>query len=436
MNKSHCRVCKGKELYMFLDLGFHPHSDLFRAVLDCEEIHYPLRLVRCQSCGFVQLDYVVPPQKLYQDDYLYESSITKTGDVHWTEFAGSVARNLGLKPGDGVIDIGSNDGTLLLKFKALGMAVCGIDPTPIAAKVAIDRGIPTIVDFVNDGTMKQASQKVGGPKVITGANVLAHIDDLDGLLEGVSAAIGDEGVFVFESPYFADFFDGLQYDTVYHQHLSYLSLKPLMPFFKSFGLTIFNVERRPMHGGSFRVYCGRNRKPKPIVNELLDKENWTDRDMDRFARAVAASRDELFDLAYQLWKSNKVIGVVSTPAKGQTLLNYTGIGRFISFATDKSKWKQGRYTPGTHLRIFSDEELIKRQPDYALLLAWNFADEIIKNNKDFKGSWIIPVPTPRVVSASPSASSPSVPNSVAGSRSGRTQRRGNRTRTEGQSQQA
>jgi SAM-dependent methyltransferase len=395
---------------MFLDLGFHPHSDLFRAVLDREEVHYPLRLVRCQSCGFVQLDYVVAPQKLYHDDYLYESSITKTGDAHWAEFAKCVSSKIGLKPGDGVVDIGSNDGTLLSKFEALGMVVCGIDPTPIAAKIAIDRGIPTVVDFATDQTIKAASKRVGGAKVITGANVLAHIDDLDGLLAAVARAIGDDGVFVFESPYFADFFDGLQYDTVYHQHLSYLSLKPLVPFFKSFGITIFDVERRPIHGGSFRVYCGRNRKPKPIVKQLIEKENWTNDDMDRFAGKVLASKDELFDLVYELWKGGKIICAVSSPAKGQTLLNYTGVGRFISFATDKSKWKQGRYTPGTHLRIYSDQKLVERQPDYAILLAWNFADEIVKNNRDFKGSWIIPIPTPRMICQSPASDSGSEPD--------------------------
>jgi len=350
----------------------------------------------------VQLDYVVPPQELYQDDYYYESSITKTGDAHWTEFAQTVSQKVGLKLGDGVIDIGSNDGTLLSKFKALGYDVCGIDPTPVAAGLALERGIPTIVDFFDEKTLAQASMQLGSIKLITGANVFAHIHDLDAVLRAVAGGLSDDGVFVFESPYFGDFFAGLQYDTVYHQHLSYLFLKPLVPFFRKYGLDIFDIDRRPIHGGSFRVYAAKDgRTPTSTVGEMLAIEQWAESDVDEFARKVKQSSDDLFELMHGLHKQGKSIAAVSCPAKGQTLLNYTGVGRFLQFATDKSKFKQGRYTPGTHIKIYSDEELIKRQPDYALLLAWNFAPEIISNNKGYKGKWIIPIPTPQIVDASP-----------------------------------
>lgn len=345
----------------------------------------------------MQLDYVVPPGKLYQDDYFYESSITKTGDVHWAEFADTVSKKAGLSPGDGVVDVGSNDGTLLSKFKALGYSVCGIDPTPAPTALAIERGIPTVVDFFSSESLARAKEILGGNvKLITGTNVFAHIDDLDAVLDAVSRHLAKDGVFVFESPYFGNFFDGLQYDTVYHQHLSYLSLRPLIPFFDRFGLSIFDIDRRPIHGGSFRVYAGRNRQPLASVSEMLAGESWTDADMDVFAARVRKNRDDLFDLVYSLYRNGKSIVAVSSPAKGQTLLNYTGIGRFLEFATDKSKLKQGRYTPGTHLKIYSDDEFIKRQPDYALLLAWNFADEIIRNNTAYKGKWIIPIPTPTI----------------------------------------
>lgn len=392
-----CRICKSTDLYMFLDLGHHPHSDLFRTMINGPETTYPLRLARCRGCGLVQLDYVVPPQELYQDDYYYESSITKTGDAHWTEFAETVSKKAGLKPGDGVVDIGSNDGTLLSKFKALGYKVCGIDPTPVVARLALERGVPTIIDFFDDETARKAREQLGSIKLITGTNVFAHIHDLDSVLRAVSQNLDEEGVFVFESPYFGNFFDGMQYDTAYHQHLSYLSLKPLIPFFRSYGLEIFDIDRRPIHGGSFRVYAGRNRAPGPAVAQMLAGETWTDVDMDEFARKVRQNREDLFNLIADLHKQGKSIVAVSSPAKGQTLLNYTGVGRFLTFATDKSKFKQGRYTPGTHLKIYGDEELIRQQPDYALLLAWNFASEIIRNNKEYKGKWIVPVPTPRIV---------------------------------------
>ena len=395
MKKTNCRICKSTDLHCFLDLGFHPHSDQFRLDLDEGETHYPLRLARCRGCGFVQLDYVVAPRELYQKDYLYESSITKTGDAHWTELATTVSRKLGLVAGDGVIDIGSNDGTLLSKFAALGMKVHGIDPCDDIAEIAIRRGIPTVKDFFSARALQTAMEQLPGVKVITGTNVFAHIDDLDAILQAVADNL-DDGVFVFESPYFGDFFDGLQYDTVYHQHLSYLSLSPLIPFFENFGLTIFDVERTSIHGGSFRVYAGRGRQRTEAVDTMLASENWTDADMDEFAAKVRQNRDDLFELIYSLWQEGKTIAAVSCPAKGQTLLNYTGVGRFLSFATDKSALKQGRYTPGTHLMIYSDETLIERQPDYALLLAWNFAEEIIRNNTAYKGRWIIPIPHPVV----------------------------------------
>lgn len=393
--RTDCRICKGTDLYCFLDLGFHPHSDQFRVSLDEPEDHYPLRLVRCRGCGFVQLDYVVPPSELYQQDYLYESSITETGNAHWTELAGTVSNKLGLVAGDGVIDIGSNDGTLLSKFAALGLNVHGIDPCAEIADIAIGNGIPTVKDFFSADSLRTAMNSLTNVKLITGTNVFAHIDDLDAILQAVSTNLGD-GVFVFESPYFGDFFEGLQYDTVYHQHLSYLSLRPLIPFFEKFDMTIFDVDRTTIHGGSFRVYAGRGRQRTAAVEAMLASEQFNDANMDAFAVRVRQNRDDLFELIYSLWKQGKSIAAVSCPAKGQTLLNYTGVGRFLDFATDKSKLKQGRYTPGTHIRIYSDEALIERQPDYALLLAWNFADEIIRNNATYRGRWIIPIPHPTI----------------------------------------
>lgn len=393
VKKTECRICKGTDLYCFLDLGFQPHSDQFRLSLDEPELQYPLRLERCRGCGFVQLDYVVPPSDLYQADYLYESSITQTGSAHWAELASTVSKKLGLGQGCGVIDIGSNDGTLLSKFASLGMNVHGIDPCAEIADIAIRNGIPTVKDFFSEDALRTAMKGLPRTDLVTGTNVFAHIDDLDAILQAVTETIGD-GVFVFESPYFGNFYEGLQYDTVYHQHLSYLALRPLIPFFEKYDLPIFDVECTPIHGGSFRVYAGRSRERRVAVDEMLANENWTDADMDDFAAKVRQNREDLFGLIYTLWKEGKTIAAVSCPAKGQTLLNYTGIGRFLSFATDKSKLKQGRYTPGTHLEVFSDAALTRQKPDYALLLAWNFADEIIRNNKDYTGRWIIPIPNP------------------------------------------
>ncbi len=389
-----CRMCGSKKLIEWLDLGHHPHSDQFKTSKDVEERTYPLKVCVCEDCGLNQLTFVVDKEELYTKDYLYESSMTKTGDAHWEKFADVVLETVRMPKRGLVVDAGSNDGTLLMKFQARGHDVLGIDPTPEVTEIARQRGIPTITDFF-------CKKAIEGKKadLIIGTNVFAHIDDLNDFMTNVKELLTDDGTFIFESPYFGDFLEGLEYDTVYHQHLSYLSLKPIVMFLEKFGMEVFDVNRVAIHGGSFRVYISRkgNYEVKPVVKEILESENWGMEGLKRFSEDTMKNREDLFDLVYNLHKDGKTIAVVSTPAKGQTLLNYTGIGRFIDFATDKSKLKQGRFTPGTFITIYPDDELIRRQPDYALLLAWNFAPEIIKNNVGFKGKWIIPVPKVKVI---------------------------------------
>ena len=394
MNVKKCRMCGSPKLWEWLDLGHHPHSDQFKTSRDVEEKSYPLRVCVCEDCELNQLTYVVDKEELYAKDYLYESSITKTGDSHWEEFADTVLKTVKMPKNGLVVDIGSNDGTLLMKFQSRGYRVLGIDPTPEVTEIARQRGVPTITDFFCKTAIKGKSAEL-----VVGTNVFAHIDDLNDFMKNVNELLTEDGTFVFESPYFADFLEGLEYDTVYHQHLSYLSLKPIVRFLKKFKMEVYDINRVGIHGGGFRVYISRKGKFKinPIVKEMLESELWEKKDLIKFAIDTKKNRDELFDLIYSLYKQGKTVAVVSTPAKGMTLLNYTGIGRFISFATDKSKLKQGRYTPGTFIKIYSDEELLSRQPDYALLLAWNFGKEIIKNNSGYKGKWIIPIPKIQII---------------------------------------
>ena len=380
--QTNCRLCQSDNMFKFLDLGYHPHSDQFRKTNDEPEERYPLTLYRCRECGLAQLGQVVDAHELYTKDYLYEASITKTADKHWSELVEDVVETTGITEGVSV-DIGGNDGTLALKFKEKGFDAYNIDPCTEVCEISASKGVQTINDFWNGQVEAD---------IITGTNVFAHVDDLDNFTENIAKKL--RGVFVFESPYFADFLEGLEYDTVYHQHLSYLSLKPLIPFLEKYGLRVFDVKRTPLHGGGFRVYIDQGeRDVSPRVKEMLSNENWTEKELMEWGEKVKEHRDKLFDLVYSLYKEGKTIACVSSPAKGMTLLNYTGIGRYISLITEKSKLKIGRYTPGTKIKIEGDEELIKRQPDYALLLAWNFADEIIKNNKEYKGKWLIPLPT-------------------------------------------
>lgn len=393
MKATNCRMCQSKNLKQWLDLGLHPHSDRFHKEKEAE-MFYPLGVSICEDCGLNQLTYIVAKEELYLKDYLYEASITKTADTHWKEFAESSVKKLGVEKDSLIVDIGSNDGSLLLKYKNEGMQVMGFDPTPEATQLAIDRGVPTVQDFF---TQEKALQhfKESTVDLVVGTNVFAHVDDLDDFIEGVKSILKINGVFIFESPYFGEFLKGLEYDTVYHQHLSYLSLKPLVKFLEKHGMEAFDVEQHELHGGGFRVYIARKgqRTVEPSVNAMLASETWEMRDLEHFAELTKESREKLNDVVRDIKLQGKSLAVVSTPAKGNTLLNYTGVGRYVDFATDKSKLKQGRFLPGTGIEVFSDDELVKRQPDYVLVLAWNFFDEIVANVKKagYKGKFIHPL---------------------------------------------
>lgn len=389
MKKTNCRLCKSKDLVMFLDLGFHPHSDNFRKDPNLPETHYPLRLVQCQGCQFVQLDYTVSPDVLYDDDYLYESSITKTADKHWAQFVDSVMQ---IVPSGKVLDIGSNDGTLLQKFRDKGFDVLGIDPCKQITDIANERGIPTICGLFPYSLWKKEEKF----DLITGSNVFAHIDDLDGVIKQVKFLLKEKGVFVFESPYLGDFIRENQADTMYHQHLSYLAVAPLVKFLTTHDMEMFDIEFTPIHGGCFRCYIARKgeHEVKPIVKDVADKENFSLDVLGGFAKKVEANRLELLNMILLFKRMGKKIVAISSPAKGQTLLNYTGVGKFLDFATDVSKLKQGRYTPGTHLLIKSDKDL--KGDEVGLLCAWNFKEEIMKNVPQIK-TWVIPVPEPQII---------------------------------------
>ncbi len=394
MKKTNCRLCKSEDLVMFLDLGFHPHSDNFRKDPNLPETQYPLRLVQCQKCKFVQLDYTVSPDVLYDNDYLYESSITKTADKHWTEFVDSVCKTTGITKGR-VLDIGSNDGTLLSKFQKQGFDVTGIDPCKDITDIANNRGIPTVTALFSAEALDGATRE-STFDLITGSNVFAHIDDLDQVISDVKLILKPNGVFIFESPYIGEFLKQLEYDTVYHQHLSYLAVAPLVTFLAKHGMEIFNIQFTEIHGGCFRCYIARKgeRDVEDIVPIMVESENFSLDVLNSFATQVAENRIKLLDIILDFKKQGRKIVGVSTPAKGMTLLNYTGVGKFLDFTTDMSKLKQGRYTPGSHLLIKSDKDLVGNE--VGLLLAWNFKDEIMRNVPQIK-TWIIPIPTPTIV---------------------------------------
>lgn len=404
-----CRLCKSDNLKKFLDLGKQPPSDAFltKSQLSDPEMTYPLRVFLCVNCGQVQLGDVIPPEILYRRNYPYESSTTRTGREHFFDFANKVIRRFKLKPSSLVVDIGSNVGLLLKGFKNQAIRVLGIDPASDIVQIAIENGIKTIDSFFTSSLASQLVEIEGKASVITATNVFAHIDDLDDCMKGVTAFLKEDGVFIIEFPHFLELVKGCEYDTIYHEHLSYLSIKPLTKFFAGFGMEIFDVERYPIHGGTLRVFVSRKhiRDIKPVVSDILNEESnsgiHTIGRLNEFAREVKIHREQLRNLLLGLKGQGKVIVGISAPAKGNTLLNYCKIdNKIVDYITEKASIKIGLFTPGTRIPICSDSKLFDSKPDYALILAWNFADEIISNLSkyhDLGGKFIIPIPNIKIV---------------------------------------
>jgi SAM-dependent methyltransferase len=402
-------LCESPRLTQFLDLGFTPPADQFITAekLNEPETHYPLRVLRCDHCMFVQLGYIVPPEILYQSDYPYESSTTLMGRDHFDEFAEHAVSEGCAGVGDLVVDIGSNVGVLLRGFGTRGCRILGFDPAKNIAAIAESRGVPTIPDFFTVDTASAAAARHGRARIVTGSNVFAHVDDLRGFMAGVDRLLAEDGILIIEAPYLANLVSNLEYDTIYHEHLSYLSLAPLIPFFQRCGFELFDVRQVDIHGGSFRLFMSRIGK-KGLTDRLLrlvDKEFADDlhsmRCLMGFAKRVEHNRDELARLLGSLRADGARIAGVSAPAKGMTLLNYNKIGsETLEFLTEKSELKIGKYAPGSHLEILPDSALMERGVECALLLAWNFKTEIMRNLSSFRergGRFIIPIPYPTLI---------------------------------------
>ena len=404
-----CRLCGNNKLTQFLDLGYTPPADTFlsKAQLDEPETHYPLKVLRCDSCMFVQLSYVVPQDVLYRNDYPYESSITRTGRKHFDDFAKVIVETYGLADTDLVIDVGSNVGVLLKGFQDRGCRVLGIEPADNIAQIANKNNIQTEPVFFSTDVAKQILSNYGKTKVITASNVFAHIDDLNAVLECLDILLDDDGIFVIEAPYLANLISNLEYDTIYHEHLSYLSIKPLVLFFKNNGFEIFDIQQVDIHGGSIRIFVSRqsSRRISEKVSNMIKIENDNDiystNNLMSFSNNVKQNRSDLMSLLYSLKSDGKRIAAVSAPAKGMTLLNYCGIGKnILEFVTEKSNLKINKYTPGGHIKVLPDSALVTEEIDYALLLAWNFKDEIMGNLSEYRdagGKFIIPIPNPTIV---------------------------------------
>jgi SAM-dependent methyltransferase len=321
--------------------------------------------------------------------------------------AESICHKLNIPAGSLAIDIGSNVGVLLEGFKKMKMDVVGVDPAPKMAAIANKRGIATINAFFQDSVVEQVLNIKGKATIITGTNVFAHIDNLDGLMDGVKKLLTQDGFFVFELPHLIPMIENLEYDTIYHQHLSYVSIKPLIPFFNKFNMEIFDLDSEKIHGGSMRFFVAEKGRMhvQPIVEDTLSNENEKgmyslDR-LKKFAEEVNLHRMNLLTMLVELRKQGKRIVGIGAAAKGNTLLNYCGIhSGLLDYITEKSTLKVGRFSPGLHIPVVPDEMLLEDKPDYGLILPWNLADEIMKNLSEFKangGKFIVPIPYPIII---------------------------------------
>lgn len=400
--KNKCRICQGADLVRILSLGEHPPVDNFiEAGNEKKEARYPLDVYFCNSCKLVQLLDVVEEDELFHGEYAYFSSASKPLVEHFRGYADDIKQRYALKNEDLVIDIGSNDGILLQFFKDT-CRVLGVEPSANVAAAASQNGIETQVGFFTEKLAKDLVAKYGKAKIITANNVFAHIDDLDEIVRGVKELLGDDGVFVTESHYLLDLIEKMEFDTVYHEHLCYYSVKPLCHLFERFDMEVAAVERVSTHGGSIRVFA-RKKTDAAVdnsVSELLALEERAglhslSRFMD-FQKDAEAVRDKLVSIVCGLRREGKTVVAYGAPAKGNTLLNFCGFtSDDILYVTDTTPYKIGRLTPGSHITVVSPDILKSETPDYILLLAWNYRDFILEKESELRArgtKFIIPIP--------------------------------------------
>ena len=408
--KNECRICSSNNLELILDLGEQPPSNAFIKKEDLEkpEDKFPLRLYLCKECYLLQLLDIVDKGILFKE-YLYLTSASKPSVNHFKKYAYDVYEEF-LKQSKNplVIEIGSNDGTLLKEFKKLGATVLGIEPAKNIAKIANDAGITTENTFLNYDIVKKKSLEKKA-SIIVGNNVFGHIDDLKEFMKCVKMLSKEKGVFIFEVPYLVNLIQKLEFDTVYHEHLSYFSLIPLIRLMDEFNLEIFDVKKQKVHGGTIRVFVSEKNNFKKTTNFekmiKFEKEFRINKiqTYQKFSENVKELKKKLQNKLLKFKKERKIIFGYGAPAKGNVLLNYCNIGtEFLDYIIDTTPLKQGLYTPGMHIPVKSDKKNIeKSSQQIALLLAWNYEEAIINKEKLFLkngGKFLIPIPTPKTIS--------------------------------------
>jgi len=404
-----CRLCGSPRMAVVLQLGPTPLANAFPRHPDefADEQAYPLDLAFCPDCSLVQIVDEIDPEVMFRD-YIYVTGTSTTIAEHNRAYADAVHSHLRLTPDDLVVEIASNDGSLLSCFRDLGVQVLGIEPARNIADLAREAGIDTVSEFFSDDLATELRSARGPAKAVIGNNVLAHVPNPADVLRGAATLLADDGALFIEVPYLAEFLEGLEYDTVYHEHLCYFSVTALLRLCEQAGLSVLGVDRFPVHGGTIRMRAGlRTSHPhhSDTVLAMAAAEDvqglTTEASYREFARQVEDNRQALVTLLESLRDRGHRVAAYGAPAKGNTLLNYCGIGPdLLPFTVDQNPWKVGRYTPGMHIPVKHVDSLDEFAPDYILILAWNFADEIMQKLETFRargGKFILPVPTPRIL---------------------------------------
>jgi SAM-dependent methyltransferase len=402
-----CRVCRSAEIQPVLSLGTTPLADRLRRKeqLALTEPTFPLDVAFCPNCSLVQILETVPPEVLFCEDYPYFSSFSPSLLQHSRRNALELIERRHLTANSLVIELASNDGYLLKNFVENGIPVLGIDPAEGPARAAEKIGVPTMCTFFGESLARELASKGKTADVIIGNNVLAHVADLHGFVEGIRILLKEDGVAAIEMPYLKDLIDQCLFDTIYHEHLCYFSVTALNCLFRRHSLFVNDVKRLPTQGGSLRIYVEKRENVSSTVRAMLQAE--VDEGVTQigyyrdFAKKVQGIRTDLRSLLQDLKRQGARIAAYGAAAKGSTMINYAGIGpEFVDFVVDRNTHKQGLYMPGQTIPILPPEALLERTPDYLLLLAWNLVDEIRQQQKEYLqrgGRFIVPVPSPRIL---------------------------------------
>lgn len=400
-----CQISGSNNLESIIFLGYHPPVNEYVEIgtpAD-EKPSYPCELFYCRDSKLVQLGQIVDPTVLFPPEYPYTSSTTKILRENFSELYEESSKMLDLQKDDLIIDIGSNDGNLLSNFKD-NHRVLGVTPEEVG-KIAIEKGIPTIIDYFNEDVVEAILKEYGKAKVITATNVFAHIDEPNKITQLISRLLTDDGVFINESHYLASLVETLQYDTIYHEHLRYYSMASLKFLLEKNNLTPFFAKKIPTHGGSIRVYAAKSdlQSIDQSIKTILDDEAETIsiESLHKFKNDVLMSKLQLHSLLNSIKAKKERIFGISSPSRASTLVNYVGLDQDIieCIVEIKGSHKIGKYMPGTRIPVLDESILYEEQPEYALLLSWHIADELIPKLKElgFKGKFIVPLPEPHII---------------------------------------